>query len=380
MEKKLKIVQVIPDLRKGGAERLVIDLSHSLVKKGHEVIIITFREANYYLEQSKGLDIRVIPSKVIYSFRKGGVSDTTNFDQEIKAIRPDIVHCHLIEADMVAMNNPVFHVKYISHWHGCPDIMNNFNLSYLFNIQAWGSFFAKQKLLLKYKAYGVHFISISRFITEYLRINMRISEKRITLIYNSINLKLFGPKKEYKKNKIFTLVSIGRFAKRKNQGFLVDVVNRMHLLGERNFKLIFLGEGEYLIKVKEKVIDLGLLEYIQFYGNVNNPEDFLRSSDVLVHSAYNEPFGLIFLEAMSSGIPIVAIQSGAVEELIKNNVNGYLIAPENVKDFTSCVLKLKKDLSLIKRLGRNGISEVERFDHSHFVDQVESLYLKKLES
>ena len=114
----LKILQIIPNLRKGGAERLVLDICNELNNQQTiEVQLVTFSKENEYSFLTKNIDWDIIPSKVIPSITKKATLDITLLQEKIDAFQPDIIHTHLYEAEMVLSQINIGKAKRFSHFH-----------------------------------------------------------------------------------------------------------------------------------------------------------------------------------------------------------------------------------------------------------------------
>ena len=130
----------------------------------------------------------------------------------------------------------------------------------------------------------------------------------IHLLINAIDVSRFKNNRirEGIENKI-RLVNIGSFVKKKNQMFLVEIANE---LNSKNidFEILLLGDGPLLEDVKAYAEKLNLHQRMIFKGNVEKVEDYLKESDIYIHSATYEPLGLVILEAMAAGLPSVYLR------------------------------------------------------------------------
>ena len=130
----VKILQIIPNLRKGGAERLVIDIVRALNRnKVNKVKLILF-ENNIEYEVDDILDlIEIIPSKVQLSIYKKNQLDISTLQKSIENFKPDVIHSHLFEAEIVSRSCYYPAAKWFTHLH---DRMLPFENLKLFKIQA----------------------------------------------------------------------------------------------------------------------------------------------------------------------------------------------------------------------------------------------------
>ena len=101
---------------------MVLELSKHLLKQGHEVKILIFINEVAYTELADGLDVYVIPSRVFYSLFGKDVISCNEFNMFVDAFKPDVIHSHLVEAELVSRQNPRQGTIYLTHWHGCNPI------------------------------------------------------------------------------------------------------------------------------------------------------------------------------------------------------------------------------------------------------------------
>jgi len=184
-------------------------------------------------------------------------------------------------------------------------------------------------------------------------------ETRIHKIFFPIkfskNFDLNAASAERRQNKALNLLFVGNCIPRKRIELLIPV---MQQLGDRAH-LDIIGETKldphYMSHLTGRVAALGL-QNIVFHGRV--PEDhlekFYRRANIFVLPSLWEGLGIVLLEAMLWGLPIVTAPVGAIPELVKNDENGFLADPTRTDDFTNCLKKLIEDLDLQERMGGKG--------------------------
>ncbi len=98
----MKILHIIPNLNKGGAERFVLNICKELTMYNeYDVQLVTFGTENTYSFLSKGLNWKIIPSEVIPSISKNSIVKVKELQQFIIDFQPDIIHSHLFETEMI---------------------------------------------------------------------------------------------------------------------------------------------------------------------------------------------------------------------------------------------------------------------------------------
>ena len=118
--------------------------------------------------------------------------------------------------------------------------------------------------------------------------------------------------------------------------------------------------------------------YIIFIGKVPHEEvlKYMSLSDVFVLPSLSEGFPNVVLEAMASGLPIVATKVGGLPEIVKNGENGFLIKPRNSKELAKKILLILNDKELSGRMSKNNIKEAKKYSYENVVDNLEKVYFK----
>jgi glycosyltransferase involved in cell wall biosynthesis len=369
----MKIIQCIPDLDRGGAERLLLNLAEELTRLGHEVMVIVIRNQNNYKDLSENVKVEVAPSQVSYSILGNHDIKTDKFDQLVNEFQPDVIHSHLLESEFVSRHNWRPKCVYVTHWHGCPPLTNPTPINNLISKEAVWKWNTKRILKQKYKASKTHFICISDFIGDYLKQNLGIAKQSISIIHNAIDLELFRPM-ELPKKEGFRLISIGSLNKNKNQVFLLELMRYLLDQGHSDIFLDLYGSGQEAFNLKRKITELGLENHSILHGVSKKVEQEINRAHLLVHSAWHEPFGLIIIEAMACGTPVISFNTGGSAELISDGKDGYLVAKDDLKGFANRVLELKGNEDKRRRFTTAAIESAQRFGLGNYTKKIEALY------
>ena len=251
----MKILHIIPNLRKGGAERLVIDIVRKLnMDPSLDVKLVLFENQIDYQVCDLEPIIEIIPSHVRLSLFKKNEFVINSLQSFIEGFQPAIIHSHLYYAEIVSRSCYYPQAKWFSHVHDRMQSLNNLNLFNVNTKRELTNYFEKKYLMKRYKKNGNnHFISISKDVESFL-IKVIQKNKRIFLLPNAIDLSRFNrpfSKNEFVQNTLCKLVSIGRLDKNKNHEFLLDC---MVVLKSINVPvhLTILGEGDQRIFLEKK--------------------------------------------------------------------------------------------------------------------------------
>lgn len=370
MENKLKILHIIPNLKTGGAERLVVDICTEIYNKNlANIKLITFHEK----VQSE------LPfHKNIYSYFLPSISQkskiyTKKLQKFIDEYQSDIIHTHLWESEMLFTQINIGSSLRFSHFH---DNMKQLAKKIPFKKEEFTDKFEKRIYLENNQN---SFICISKDTFIYAKkVLPKCLHKKIYLIPNGINLNKFYCDKKRELNDI-NLINVGSFIKKKNQIFAVRILKELIDKGF-NARLIFLGDG----LMKDKVLNLAkkfqIEKNIEFKGNVENVEYYLKKSNIFLHTANYEPFGLVILEAMASGLPVVTLDGGGNCDFIKHGENGYIFKKEDEQNFSNIITELFRNKILFDHIAKNGQKTSRSYDINKYTKKLIKIYKESISS
>ena len=201
-------------------------------------------------------------------------------------------------------------------------------------------------------------------------------EEDIKTVYVGVDEDEFDPAK-YNKEKLLEKYSLDknkhilsyicRISEQKRPILLLAIINKLKEV-RKDFKVLVVGEGNLLQKMKVKAKELNLDEYIQFLGNIEQTEEIYKISDLTINCSIKEGIALTSYESLSMGVPIVSSNVGGQAELIDENT-GILITcwqnekdiykeeynQEEVNDFTNAIVEILNNLDKYKENCRKRI-------------------------
>jgi glycosyltransferase involved in cell wall biosynthesis len=219
-------------------------------------------------------------------------------------------------------------------------------------------------------------VAISQFVARSL-VDAGYRADRIHIVPNALDLTRWDPaidggpvRRELGiANQAPVVGIISRLFRWKGHAYLVDAVARV----ERELpdvRLIIVGEddpragwepgGTFSRKLKEQAQQLGIADNVTFTGFRSDIPRLMSSFDVFAHPSWEEPFGMVFLEAMAMRKPVVAWASGGAPEVIVHGETGLLAERESVDQLAEALLTLLRSPALRERLGSAGRDRVER--------------------
>ena len=142
------------------------------------------------------------------------------------------------------------------------------------------------------------------------------------------------------------------------------------------------GDAGYQEKIQTMVNESGFSDRILMTGYAEDISGIYSIMDICVHTSIEpEPFGLVIIEAMANGVPVIASDLGAPKEIITDGVNGYLVSPESSEKFAEKIIDLLSDVELRKKIGNRGREHVRQsYQVKKYARSVEKIYSEVLET
>ncbi len=387
--KKIKLTHIICSLGYGGAERFLIDLIKNTDREKYEISVLCVIKGGPLVEELElnGTKVFIIGKKT-----KLGILTIWKIYKYLKKEKIQIVHTHLFAGDAwgriaaILARTPII----ISTEHSV-----NFNEGII------------KRLVKKFLSYFTDkIIAISQTVKENSQKRDWINSKKIEVIYNGIDLDKFskldfrfhGNDKEKNENNI-TLGFVGRLEKEKGAEYLIKALHLCHprpasergINSGENLKLKILGDGTQRKNLETMSNQFGLKDKIEFLGFKNNPANFYQEIDILIIPSLWEGLSIVALEAMASGIPIIASNSGGLKEIIENDSayggslsaagtgakggkTGLLFESRNSKDLAEKILWAIKNYDKMNSMAEKAKIKVEDFDIKKKAKEYERIY------
>lgn len=156
----------------------------------------------------------------------------------------------------------------------------------------------------------------------------------------------------------FFVLFVGQIRHGKGVDVLIDVAQRLRDVGSRAKFLLAgpeaIGESGYSRKIRSMISRAGLGERVLLLGTRDDIPDLMATADVFFLPTRGESFGLVFLEAMAAGLPVIGSEVGAVPEIVGNGGCGWLFNPEDSLGFANALRALEADSQRRREMGRNG--------------------------
>jgi N-acetyl-alpha-D-glucosaminyl L-malate synthase BshA len=174
-----------------------------------------------------------------------------------------------------------------------------------------------------------------------------------------------------------TIVHASNFRPVKNVEAVIAVFRRIH--AEVPSNLVLIGEGPELTRAHVLVRAAGLQSSVFFLGIQDSIEDLLPGTDLLLLPSDHESFGLIALEAMAAGVPVIATNRGGTTEVITQGEDGYLSDPHDLDGMARWACELLLDPDRWTAVSRAARARAQHFDQERIVDAYIAYYLSVLD-
>lgn len=347
--------------RAGGTERVLSIIANELSKKVdkfniHILSISNETNTSYFKLEEKIKTGRILESKCI-NFKKEYFNIINSVRKYIKKNNIDVLIDVEVMASLFSIPATRFTKTKLISWEHFNFYEDNGS-----NLRVYA-----RKLAAK-------FADCIITLTEQDKINytnnLRIKGK-IDYIYNPIE----SNNNETCDIKAKQIISVGRLTHQKGFDMLCEVAKDV-LNANTDWKWIILGDGEEKEKIHRKISEYGLDNKLILKGNVSNVEDYYKDSSLYVMTSRFEGLPMTLLEAKTYKLPIVSFNClTGPAEIVKNNVNGYLVNPGNVEAMSNKLNILLKDENKLKEFSNNSQKDINKFELKAIIDKWNKLLM-----
>jgi glycosyltransferase involved in cell wall biosynthesis len=171
----------------------------------------------------------------------------------------------------------------------------------------------------------------------------------------------------------FVMVTVGRLVSRKSTPQLVSVLAAAK---RDDIYLLVVGDGPDSVEIQRMAHELGVADRVKLLGHVSERQKYaaLSLSDVFVSTSQHEGFGLVFLEAMAFGLPVVCYDRGGQVDFLSTPTTGHVIRLNDVGAFTDAVLDLYRSPERRTAIRQHNLTAVETYFIDRCARRYESLF------
>ena len=352
------IAHVIYRLDVGGLENGLVNLINRIPAQRFRHAIVCLTDYSEFRQRIKRGDVSVFTLN-----KPPGNSPVTHFKlwRLLKQLRPDIIHTRNLGALEATVPAALAGVPVRIHGEHGRDIDD-----------LDGTNTRRQIVRRLFKPFVHQYIAMSRDLESYLQHKIGVLPSRIAQIYNGVDSTLFHPAgknrdavphPDFSGSGHFVIGTVGRMQDVKDQLTLARAFVRLIQVmpeGRQRLRLVMVGEGPLREQVRVLLAEAGVDQYAWLPGERNDVARIMRSFDLFVLPSLAEGISNTILEAMATGLPVLATDVGGNPELIQAGVTGTLVPRDDPESMARAMRTYVESAELCRRQGSEARRTVER--------------------
>lgn len=372
----------------GGIARVVHDLSHRLIKDGHEVTVVTYKEGNVEdFEDDNGVKVYRVNNYMI---------NPNNFIDWIMQLNFNLIS----KATEIINKEGPFDVIHAHDWlvaYAAKTLKDSFKTPIIATIHATEAgrnsgihdevqrYINDTEWMLTYESTEV--IVNSNYMKSELQRLFGLPYEKINVVPNGVNLNLYnGVEKDYNFRRQYAadnekiILYVGRLVYEKGIQNLIAAMPKV-LNGYHDSKLIIAGKGGMIDELRDEVRRLNIENKVYFTGylNLDQVTKMYKCADVAVFPSTYEPFGVVALEGMLSGTPVVVSDVGGLNEIVQHRENGMKSYAGNPNSIADSILELLYNPGLGAEVSRAAKAKVKaQYNWNKIAQDTHFIYQKAI--
>ena len=318
-------------------------------------------------------DIYIVPMQREIQL-KSDLKSIKEIRKVLKKIKPDIVYLHSSKAGAL----------------GRIALLFNFKVKILYNAHGW--YFNAQISNKKKKIFALiervlaiktnKIINISKSEYESALKYKIASKKKMCIIENGIDFTKFKDSDKFRdetrkkldiKDNEIVIGVVGRLSEQKDPMTMIKAFKEVYE-ENKNVKMLFVGSGDLEDNIKKFAENNNILDKVIITGWVDEVEKFIPAFDIAVLPSKWEGFGLVLIEYMACNKPIIASNVGGIKNIIKDEVNGYLINKENKKQLYVAIKKVIIEHNKAKKMIQTNLKYIEKYNITVLIEEHKKLF------
>lgn len=337
----MRIFHLVPDLNYGGLQEVVRSLAVCQLRSGHSVSIGCWTNSSNHPETERELE--QAGARIVYLRR---APDGTLWFDRLSLLRILKSYLGRQNADILHVHNPFDYYLYgaiAARLAGETAIVQTLHATVMFDLPARRSAGAGRLKVARTKAKFLaaamltdKIVSVCPESQLILRRIFTLPSKKLCAIDNGIELAPFLAVPARPPGNEIVFGAVGRMSFEKNHRVLIDafaLLRRNH----SNIRLRLLGSGPLEQKLRDQAVHHGLGDSVEFCGFSHDVSGFLAGLDVFVLASLSEALPLSLLEAIASGLPVVATKVGGVPRIVHNTDSGWLCEPQDTASLVAAL-------------------------------------------
>lgn len=388
------ITSAYPDFEDDPHGIFVHRLMREIAKKGHEVHVLapyTGGETDYHLE---GVHVErfhyFYPRRYQKLSGRSGMIDNVKEGFLVKIQVLTYLFFNVFYSLRKLKNMDIIHVQWpIPNGLGALFLKKVYGIPYINTIHGEEVHLSKRYHMLFALRWLVNNSSktiTNSTATRNFSIEAGLDGEKIDVIPFGVETDFFRPLEVYKDPDIFQILSVGYLIERKGFEYLIRAMPLV-LKEHENVRLKIVGSGPLESKLKSLIYELELADKVEIVKNVSDEELLMiyNSADLFVlpsivdSQGNTEGLGVVLLEAMACGLPVIGSDVGGISDIIENGKNGFLVKEKDITALSYCIIKIINDKGILSCLSNNGYKSVKnKFSWNKIANYYQNIYLNIL--
>lgn len=333
----------------GGAESVLLSLAAFLERVGHEPVIYQYDNADLQRASSElGIECRQVTHWYAYKRTYRLPVFAYHFRRLLAADRIDVLHSHLF--------GPII-AGGLTGWLASIPHVGTLHDVYIVQERP-----IRARLLRLVHTLGTRLVCVSQQMAEYYASVTNIASTELRVIRNGVQLSLYGrsPRDNVEGGSDVALIAVGRLDPIKRHDLLLDALANVH--EKIRWRLTLVGDGPERGALESQARQLGIDSRVEFLGQRDDVPELLSRADIFFLISDSEGMSLSLIEALASGLPVIATKVGNNSELVEHEHSGYLITPGSQPELEAAIASLCADADHREELGRNARAVAAELD------------------
>jgi len=379
VDKRPLVLHVVYRFDVGGLENGIVNLLNHMPRSSYRHVVVALTDVTEFRRRVKRDDVEFI---ALHKTPGHGVWLYPALYRLFRALRPSIVHSRNLAALETVIPAWLAGVPMRIHGEHGRDVDD-----------LDGNSRRYQWMRRIYRPFVNHYCALSRELGDYLVDKVNVPRVRITQIYNGVDSERFRPGAggrvtidgcPFGRPEHWIVGTVGRMQTVKNQVSLVHAFVRVLELDptlRTRLRLVMVGDGPLRAQSQAILVNAGVSELAWLPGERHDVADIMRGLDCFVLPSLAEGVSNTILEAMASGLPVIATEVGGNAELVSQGLTGELIPAADSQALARSLLRLVADPALASRMGRAGRAAAEaRFSMQSMVSAYCGIYDRQVSS
>ena len=373
------IVHIVHRFDTGGMENGMVNLFNTLPPDRYRHTVVALTD---YSDFRHRITAQRVDFHALNRAPGHGLGWTVRLWKLLRQLKPDLVHTRNLAALEAQFVVAAAGIRATVHGEHGRDVFDLYGQNWKYNL-----------LRRAARSFVSNYIAVSRDLATWLRLAIRVPPRKIHQIYNGVDSDKFHPRQGARSNilppgfadgQAVVFGSVGRMAEVKDYPMLVRAF--IHLVQQQpelsgRARLVIVGEGQTRRACQNLLDEAGMANLAWLPGERHDIAAVMQAFDVFVLPSRNEGISNTILEALASGLPVIATAVGGNVELVEDDVNGLLVKPGDPEDMAQALLGYLHSPARIAEQGQQARMHAEqRFSIPAMAEAYASVYDKTLGS